>query len=84
MKKEEAIRIIKSLNSDALQVITIAISAIEKQIPVPLEETRATLRCPRCKKQVTNKGVYHSHRQKYCKFCGQAFDWARTKMHYDI
>lgn len=84
MKKEDVIRILKSLNSDAQQVINIALIGVEKQIPLPLEETRATLRCPRCKKQVTNKGVYHSKRQKYCKFCGQAFDWENTRMHYKV
>ncbi len=51
-----------------------ALDALQKQIPKALFKTKETLRCPTCKRHITNTGQKKEN-IKYCCKCGQALDW---------
>lgn len=51
-----------------------ALEALQKQIPKALFKTKETLRCPICKRHITNTGQ-KKESIKYCCKCGQALDW---------
>lgn len=48
---------------------------IDRATPRKLDVTRATLRCPTCKKEVTRRCMIKRN-IKYCSRCGQALDWS--------
>lgn len=54
--------------------LTIALEAVEKQIPMKPRETRCSLMCGRCGHKITEKGCVKANRL-YCKKCGQKIDW---------
>lgn len=47
---------------------------LNKNIPKALAKTKETLRCPRCKRHITNVGMKKPS-IKYCCNCGQALAW---------
>ena len=47
---------------------------LNKHIPKKLTRTKETLRCPRCKRHITNIGIKKAN-IKYCCNCGQALYW---------
>ena len=57
----------------------IALQAISKMIPKQLAQTKETLRCPSCKRHITNKNCI-KRQIKYCVNCGQALDWDDVKV----
>lgn len=57
----------------------IALQAISKMIPKPLAQTKETLRCPSCKRHITNRNCI-KQQIKYCVKCGQALDWDSVQM----
>ena len=90
---------IKQLEDDALfegvpeeinplyAAYTVAITAMEKQIPKPLKELKnpnpIELRndfaeCPNCGEWLVKK-MRAKHRCDYCHKCGQALDWSTEK-----
>ena len=77
MTEQEAIKQIKSekwVDKAVLDVVNdIAISAIEKQIPVKPEKLdelahRVFYQCSKCKQH-----IYHN--DNFCRHCGQAISW---------
>lgn len=52
-------------------------SALEKQIPKKLVETRCRLKCPSCNHILTDKGCIKPN-LKYCYKCGQAIDFSEV------
>ncbi|MCI6986634.1 MAG: hypothetical protein MR906_01305 [Clostridium sp.] len=56
------------------KAISMAIKALEKQIPKKPRETRCALMCASCGHKITEKGCKKLNRS-YCKKCGQAIDW---------
>jgi len=54
--------------------ITLAISALEKQVPMPVRITTSTKRCSNCGRQLSAIGNIHPDR-RYCVKCGQAIEW---------
>ena len=59
-----------------VKAIDMAISALEKQIPMPVRITTSTKRCGNCGRQLSGIGNIHPER-KYCVGCGQAIDWGK-------
>ena len=57
------------------KAISMAIEALEKQIPKKPRETRCALMCANCGHKITEKGCKKLYRN-YCKKCGQAIDWS--------
>lgn len=59
--------------SDFIDEIELAISALEKQIPKkPVKKERGRIQCV----NGHNQPVQH---YKYCPFCGQLIDWSDTE-----
>lgn len=56
------------------EVVEMAISALEKQIPKKVRVTTSTKRCSVCGRQLSGIGNIHPERN-YCQKCGQAIDW---------
>lgn len=57
----------------------LGIRAIEKcRIPQRVRLTTSTIRCPRCNKQLTNRGC-RKDKYKYCRWCGQLLDWGNKE-----
>ena len=73
---------IKQLEDDALfkgaseeinplyAAYTVAIDAMEKQIPTKVSSSGLTDKCGSCMESLT-------HQSKYCPWCGQRLDWER-------
>ena len=62
-------------NTDSLEILDMAIQALEKQIPKkPADQHGVWLnkRCPSCDYVISRseEGIFN-----YCKKCGQALDW---------
>lgn len=53
---------------------TMAVDALEKQIPKKVRITTSTKRCSVCGRQLSGIGNIHPERN-YCQRCGQAIDW---------
>lgn len=73
---------LKVIVEDALynpEAAGIALQAISKMIPKPLTQTKETLRCPSCKRHITNRNCI-KRQIKYCVNCGQALDWDNVKV----
>ena len=56
------------------EAYSMAISALEKQIPKEVRITTSTKRCATCGRQLSGIGNIHP-RRNYCQGCGQAIDW---------
>lgn len=55
--------------------LTLAIEAIEKQIPKKATEDEAFGSCPECR-YVFNSELVNEYDIKHCPFCGQALDFS--------
>jgi len=47
---------------------------LKEQEPILVKYTTSTIRCPKCNKQITNRGALHND-INYCWKCGQAVKW---------
>ena len=56
------------------KAISMAIDALDKQMPKKPRETRCALMCASCGHKITEIGCKKLNRN-YCKKCGQAIDW---------
>ena len=56
------------------EALSLAIEALDKQIPKKPRETRCALMCASCGHKITEKGCKKLNR-KYCKKCGQRLLW---------
>lgn len=65
------LRVRYHLKGEYKNALTLAISALEKQIPKPVKITTSTIRCGECNRQLSGIGNIHSKRN-YCQGCGQA------------
>ena len=82
MKPEEAIETIKiaiaevewNYPMDYAAALSMAIEALEKQVPKKPRETRCALMCANCGHKITEKGCKKLNRN-YCKKCGQRILW---------
>ncbi len=55
-------------------VILDALELLKEQEPILVKYTTSTIRCPKCNKQITNRGALHND-INYCWKCGQAVKW---------
>ena len=51
-----------------------AAELLKEQEPMLVKYTTSTIRCPKCNKQITNRGALHND-INYCWKCGQAVKW---------
>ena len=51
-----------------------AAALLKEQEPILVKYTTSTIRCPKCNKQITNRGALHND-INYCWKCGQAVKW---------
>ncbi len=59
-----------------LKALTIAISALEKQIPMKMPGTYTDYKCAVCGRKIrSGKGSSSRVRDNFCQRCGQAIDW---------
>ena len=81
MKPEEAIQAVKEVagmslpwNDRHYEALQMALSALEKQIPMKVRITTSTKRCSVCGRQLSGIGNIHPERN-YCQGCGQKICW---------
>ena len=56
------------------QLMLDAVRLLKEQEPILVKYTTSTIRCPKCNKQITNRGALHNDINYYWK-CGQALKW---------
>ena len=58
----------------AVNTIADTLALLKEQEPILVKYTTSTIRCPKCNKQITNRGALHND-INYCWKCGQAVKW---------
>ena len=89
MTNEEAIETLKhehdyaQLLSYVNEAIKLAISALEKQIPmkpnnINIEKYKVSYECPKCRTEHINEWCETKWKLPFCSICGQSLDWNDT------
>lgn len=84
MTREEEMQGLKNLfseyeldlpNTNSLEILQMAIEALEKQIPKKPIYRHGNYDCPVCGKPAI---AVSARKKEYCDFCGQALDWSES------